>query len=57
MLYTIRNKNRAGQFHGYQQWHMLNTLAFRGNCYNGKYSVGYTEWHTGKVPKTIYFIQ
>lgn len=56
MLYTIRNKNGAGQYHGYQQSHMLNTIAFRGT-YKNNSNIGYTEWHNGKVPKIIYFIQ
>ena len=55
MTATIRNKNGAGQWHGYQQWYRLNTLAFRGNCYNDNYT-GYVECHC-YTKQTIYRIQ
>lgn len=55
MLYTIRNKNGAGEYHGYQQWHRLNTLALRGNCCNDTYT-GYVEYHCYEI-RTIYYIQ
>jgi hypothetical protein len=45
MKKEIRNYNKAGKFHGYQELYDLNLiLSFRGNSKNG-YGIGYSESH------------
>jgi hypothetical protein len=55
MTASIRNRNSRGEYHGYQQWHRLNTLAFRGTFKNNS-SAGYTERHCYEI-QTTYYIQ
>ena len=53
MTKTIRNRNKRGEYHGYQQWHIFNKLAHRGNWNNGS-RTGYLEWHYYKIQTTYY---
>jgi hypothetical protein len=55
MTPSIRNRNSRGEYHGYQQWYMLNTLALRGTWINNQ-STGYVEYHCYEI-QTTYFIQ
>ena len=51
MKKEIRNYNKAGKFHGYQELYDLNLiLSFRGNIKNN-YGFGYNESHylTGRT--------
>lgn len=55
MTQSIRNRNSRGEYHGYQQWHRLNTLALRGNRINNQ-NFGYVEYHCYEI-QTTYFIR
>lgn len=55
MKKEIRNRNSKGQYHGYQQLHIFDTLAFRGNWINGWHN-GYAEYHFSGL-QTTYFIR
>ena len=46
MKKDIKNHNKKGQTHGYQQWYSLtsNKLWYRAIYKNNKH-VGYSEWH------------
>jgi hypothetical protein len=45
MKKDIRNYNKAGEFHGYQELYDTNSvLSYRGSANNG-YGIGYSETH------------
>ena len=44
MKKSIRNHNKKGQTHGYQEGYYVNKLLFRATYKNMKH-VGYSEWH------------
>jgi hypothetical protein len=50
---TIRNHNKKGQQHGYQERYWDNKLSYRGNTKNNK-SIKYTEYHL--VKRTRFYI-
>ena len=54
MTPSIRNRNSRGEYHGYQQWYMLNILALRGTWINNQ-KTGYVEYHM--MQQTTYFIR
>ena len=43
----IRNYNKKGQYHGYQELYWDNKLSYRGNMKN-YLRIGYTEYHMAK---------
>jgi hypothetical protein len=55
MTPSITNRNSRGEYHGYQYWNRLNTLAFRGNWTNNQ-KTGYVEYHCYEI-QTTYFIR
>ena len=50
---TIRNHNKKGQQHGYQERYWDNKLSYRGNMKNNE-SIKYTEYHL--VNRTRFYI-
>ena len=53
MTESIRNRNSRGEFHGYQQWHVFNTLALRGTWIDNQ-KTGYVEYHSYEIQTTYY---
>ncbi len=53
MKKSIRNHNKKGQTHGYQEWYNIHGLSYRA-IYKNNEHVGYSEWHG--MEETIFFI-
>jgi len=55
MKKNIKNYNDKNQWHGYQEWYVINGLLLRGNMKNGEF-IGYVEDHM-PIKMTEYYIR